>query len=103
MDYFIPYLFSPTIRANSQQAYFSSVFFHISKCDLSSYTIELCPTRLEHCQGWSIHNFPGQPIPVPHHPHSKDLESDFWNNNDSAVQQKWSSYPPKEFILNISP
>uniref|UniRef100_A0A8B9IWX2 RPA1 related single stranded DNA binding protein, X-linked n=1 Tax=Amazona collaria TaxID=241587 RepID=A0A8B9IWX2_9PSIT len=24
---------------------------------------------LEHCQGWSIHKFPGQPIPVPHHPH----------------------------------
>ncbi|XP_063084299.1 synaptotagmin-7 isoform X3 [Cavia porcellus] len=32
-----------------------------------------------------------------------DLDRDFWNNNDSTVQQKWSSYPPKEFILNISP
>uniref|UniRef100_A0A2R8MS67 Synaptotagmin-7 n=2 Tax=Callithrix jacchus TaxID=9483 RepID=A0A2R8MS67_CALJA len=32
-----------------------------------------------------------------------DLDRDFWNNNESAVQQKWSSYPPKEFILNISP
>ncbi|XP_043915113.1 synaptotagmin-7 [Protopterus annectens] len=32
-----------------------------------------------------------------------DLDKDFWNNNDSTVHQKWSSYPPKEFILNISP
>ncbi|XP_036391040.1 synaptotagmin-7 isoform X3 [Megalops cyprinoides] len=33
-----------------------------------------------------------------------DLDRDFWNNNDSStVQQKWSSYPPKEFVLNISP
>ncbi|XP_052569382.1 synaptotagmin-7 isoform X4 [Peromyscus californicus insignis] len=32
-----------------------------------------------------------------------DLDRDFWNNNESTVQQKWSSYPPKEFILNISP
>ncbi|XP_072322452.1 synaptotagmin-7 isoform X1 [Scyliorhinus torazame] len=32
-----------------------------------------------------------------------DLDKDFWNNNDSTVQKKWSSYPPKEFILNISP
>ncbi|XP_069037746.1 collagen alpha-2(I) chain-like isoform X2 [Lepisosteus oculatus] len=32
-----------------------------------------------------------------------DLDRDFWNNNDSTVQQKWSSYPPKEFVLNMSP
>uniref|UniRef100_A0A8C5PMB0 Synaptotagmin-7 n=1 Tax=Leptobrachium leishanense TaxID=445787 RepID=A0A8C5PMB0_9ANUR len=32
-----------------------------------------------------------------------DLDKDFWNNNDSTTHQKWSSYPPKEFILNISP
>ncbi|XP_030281270.1 synaptotagmin-7 isoform X3 [Sparus aurata] len=33
-----------------------------------------------------------------------DLDRDFWNNNDnSTVQQRWSSYPPKEFVLNISP
>ncbi|KAM4017111.1 synaptotagmin-7 isoform 1-T1 [Anomaloglossus baeobatrachus] len=32
-----------------------------------------------------------------------DLDKDFWNNNDSTAHQKWSSYPPKEFILNISP
>ncbi len=33
-----------------------------------------------------------------------DLDRDFWNNNDSSsVQQRWSSYPPKEFVLNISP
>ncbi|KAB0390282.1 hypothetical protein E2I00_001143, partial [Balaenoptera physalus] len=25
-----------------------------------------------------------------------DLDRDFWNNNESTVQQKWSSYPPKE-------
>ncbi|XP_041640014.1 synaptotagmin-7b isoform X1 [Cheilinus undulatus] len=33
-----------------------------------------------------------------------DLDRDFWNNNDSSnVQQRWSSYPPKEFLLNMSP
>uniref|UniRef100_A0A7N4PUL1 Synaptotagmin 7 n=1 Tax=Sarcophilus harrisii TaxID=9305 RepID=A0A7N4PUL1_SARHA len=32
-----------------------------------------------------------------------DVDREFWNNNESTVQQKWSSYPPKEFILNISP
>lgn len=33
-----------------------------------------------------------------------DLDKDFWNNNDSSSeQQRWSSYPPKEFVLNISP
>ncbi|XP_059383091.1 synaptotagmin-7-like isoform X2 [Carassius carassius] len=33
-----------------------------------------------------------------------ELDRDFWNNNDSSnVQQRWSSYPPKEFILNMSP
>ncbi|CAM9818666.1 unnamed protein product [Lampetra planeri] len=32
-----------------------------------------------------------------------DLDKDFWNNNDTMAHQKWSSYPPKEFILNVSP
>ncbi|XP_072320989.1 synaptotagmin-7b isoform X3 [Eucyclogobius newberryi] len=34
-----------------------------------------------------------------------DLDRDFWNNNDSSnvQQQRWSSYPPKEFLLNMSP
>ncbi|XP_033913529.2 synaptotagmin-7-like isoform X1 [Acipenser ruthenus] len=32
-----------------------------------------------------------------------DLDRDFWNNNESTVHQKWSSYPPKDFLLNISP
>uniref|UniRef100_A0A8K9UBK6 Synaptotagmin-7 n=2 Tax=Oncorhynchus TaxID=8016 RepID=A0A8K9UBK6_ONCMY len=35
-----------------------------------------------------------------------DLDRDFWNNNDSSssVQgRRWSSYPSKEFLLNISP
>ncbi|KAL2088961.1 hypothetical protein ACEWY4_015860 [Coilia grayii] len=34
-----------------------------------------------------------------------DLDRDFWNNNDSSTvqQQRWSSYPPKEFLLNMSP
>ncbi|KAF0041030.1 hypothetical protein F2P81_006928 [Scophthalmus maximus] len=37
-------------------------------------------------------------------PRISDLDRDFWNNNDSStVQQRWSSYPPKEFVLNISP
>uniref|UniRef100_A0A672PCD3 Synaptotagmin-7 n=1 Tax=Sinocyclocheilus grahami TaxID=75366 RepID=A0A672PCD3_SINGR len=35
---------------------------------------------------------------------NSDLDRDFWNNNDSStVQQRWSSYPPKEFLLNMSP
>ncbi|XP_067105596.1 synaptotagmin-7b [Osmerus mordax] len=35
---------------------------------------------------------------------NNDLDRDFWNNNDSSnVQQRWSSYPPKEFLLNMSP
>jgi len=28
---------------------------------------------LEHFQGGGIHNFSGQPVPVPHHPHSKEF------------------------------
>ncbi|XP_041075253.1 synaptotagmin-7-like isoform X2 [Polyodon spathula] len=32
-----------------------------------------------------------------------DLDRDFWNNNESTVHQKWTSYPSKEFLLNISP
>lgn len=43
------------------------------------------------------------PVSLPSLCPSSDLDRDFWNNNESAVQQKWSSYPPKEFILNISP
>lgn len=39
VDYSIPYLFSTTIRANYQHANFSSAFFPISKCDLSSHTM----------------------------------------------------------------
>jgi len=27
---------------------------------------------LEHCQGGAINSFSGQPVPVPHHPHSKE-------------------------------
>jgi len=30
---------------------------------------------LEHCQGEGSHNFSGQPVPVPHHPHSKQFIS----------------------------
>ena len=28
---------------------------------------------LEHCQGGDIHIFSGQPLPVPHHPHTKEF------------------------------
>uniref|UniRef100_A0A8C3PLQ6 Uncharacterized protein n=1 Tax=Calidris pygmaea TaxID=425635 RepID=A0A8C3PLQ6_9CHAR len=28
---------------------------------------------LEHLQGWGSHNFSGQPVPVSHHPHSKEF------------------------------
>ena len=27
----------------------------------------------DHFQGWGIHSFSGQPVPVPHHPHSKEF------------------------------
>lgn len=30
---------------------------------------------LEHLQEWGIHSFSGQSIPVPQHPHSKELPS----------------------------
>ena len=29
--------------------------------------------RLESLHGWGIHQIPGQPVPVPHHPHCKRL------------------------------
>ena len=32
-------------------------------------------TGLEHLQGWSINNTPGQPVSVPHHPLSKQKNS----------------------------
>ena len=28
---------------------------------------------VEHCQGGCSHSFSGQPVPVPHHPHSEDF------------------------------
>jgi len=28
---------------------------------------------LEHCQGGGSHSFSGQPVPVPHHPHSEEF------------------------------
>ena len=31
---------------------------------------------LEHLQGWGIHNLSEQPIPAPHHSHSKELPPD---------------------------
>ena len=31
---------------------------------------------LEHLQGWGIHNLCGQPVPAPHHSHSKELPLD---------------------------
>ncbi|XP_048113534.1 uncharacterized protein syt7a isoform X2 [Alosa alosa] len=55
---------------------------------------------------------------------SGDIDRDFWNNNDNSSQhqqpqhqhqhhqqhhqqqqqaQRWTSYPPKEFVLNMSP
>ena len=30
-------------------------------------------TGLEHLQGWSINNTPGQPVPVSHHPHREEF------------------------------
>lgn len=34
------------------------------------------PPALEHFLGWGIHNYSGEPVPVPHHPHSKELLPD---------------------------
>ena len=28
---------------------------------------------LEHLQGWGVHSFPAQPVPMPHHPLSKEF------------------------------
>ena len=28
---------------------------------------------LGHCQGWGSHSLSGQPVPVSHHPHSKEF------------------------------
>jgi len=39
-----------------------------------------CPgphsVHLEHLKGWDIHNLCGQPVPAPHHSHSKELPLD---------------------------
>ena len=32
---------------------------------------DLIQPRLESLQGWGINHNPGQPVPVPHHPHCK--------------------------------
>lgn len=34
---------------------------------------------LAHFQGWVVHNFPEQPVPEPHHPHSTEFLADIWS------------------------
>ncbi|XP_065515189.1 disintegrin and metalloproteinase domain-containing protein 32-like isoform X3 [Lathamus discolor] len=46
---------------------------------------------LEHCQGWSTHNLPGQPIPVPQHPHRKEFPP--WIQSKLALFQFESITP----------
>jgi len=61
---------------------------------------------LEHLQGWGIHNLLGQPVPAPHHSHSKELPPDI-QPKSSLLQLKTISpcppviYPSKELILKI--
>ena len=56
---------------------------------------------LEHLQGWGIHNLSGQPVPAPHHYHSKELPPDI-QPKSSLLQLKTISlcavviYPFKE-------
>lgn len=74
-------------------ALFSSVYFNLSPFPrLLCYTVAVflfCVTVLTVIASLFGHS---------------DLDRDFWNNNDSSnVQQRWSSYPPKEFLLNMSP
>ena len=67
-----------------------------------------CPIQpgLEHLQGRGIHSFSGQPVPAPHHSHSKELPPDI-QPKSSLLQLKTISpcppviYPSKELILKI--
>jgi len=43
---------------------------HLSLDQIAQSPIQ---TGLEHFQGGDIHRFSGQPVPVPHHPHSKEF------------------------------
>ena len=42
---------------------------------LPPHQVAQSPVRpgLEHFQTWGSHSFSGQPVPVPHHPHSKEF------------------------------
>ena len=46
---------------------------------------------LEHCQGGGSHSFSGQPIPVPHLPHSEDLQIFFDAAAGSAPSSRQAS------------
>lgn len=37
------------------------------------HPLEQISSGLKHFQGWSIHNISGQPVPAPHHCHSKEF------------------------------
>jgi len=43
---------------------------------------------LEHLQGWCICNLSGQPVPTPHHSHSKELP-----RCSSPIQIEWRYLP----------
>jgi len=40
---------------------------------LGQFTQSTIQLGLEHSQGGGIHHFSGQPVSVPHHPHSKEF------------------------------
>jgi len=41
-----------------------------------------------------IHNLPGQPVPVPHHPHSKEFLPIIYTSKSTLFQLKAVSPPP---------
>jgi len=56
-------------------------------------------TGLEHCQGGGIHSLAGQPVPVPHHPHSEEFLP-FIYSKATIFQSKAITPCPIIFILH---
>lgn len=46
--------------------------FHLSRVAQS-----LIQPGPEQFWGWDVHSFPGQPVPIPHHPHSQEFFPNF--------------------------
>ena len=58
---------------------------HVPQCHISTF--------LEYLQGWWLHHFPGQPIPVPHH--------SFWETHHSAGSAGMLQVKPASFLLLV--